>query len=128
MHIVRHPAFRWVITVILLVLMGFQLWSRSDQFQVFITPDTSHSLGGHKRELLPLFLAAFEFVEVDVDAVDSAVDEATKDLASRLEKTGDRDRGGNDCDSRRIGLVCGSSIGSLQAKENDAEDGRQDDR
>ena len=35
MHIVRHPAFRWVITVILLVLMGFQLWSRSDQFQVF---------------------------------------------------------------------------------------------
>ena len=35
MHIVRHPAFRWAITIILLGLMGFQLWSRSDQFQVF---------------------------------------------------------------------------------------------
>src|SRR5688500_12741182 len=35
MHIVRHPAFRWMITIILLVLMGFQLWPRSDQFHAF---------------------------------------------------------------------------------------------
>jgi hypothetical protein len=35
MHIIRHPAFRWFISVILLALMGYQLWSRSDHFQNF---------------------------------------------------------------------------------------------
>ena len=33
MRIVRHPAFRWILTFILLGLMGYQLWSRSDHFQ-----------------------------------------------------------------------------------------------
>src|SRR5688500_1514965 len=35
MHIVRHPAFRWMISIILLALMAYQLWSRSDHFQTF---------------------------------------------------------------------------------------------
>ncbi|HUR30492.1 MAG TPA: lysylphosphatidylglycerol synthase domain-containing protein, partial [Saprospiraceae bacterium] len=42
MHIIRHPAFRWAITIILMVLMGFQLWSRSDQFQVFKIASWQH--------------------------------------------------------------------------------------
>ncbi|HUR30393.1 MAG TPA: lysylphosphatidylglycerol synthase domain-containing protein [Saprospiraceae bacterium] len=35
MHIVRHPAFRWMISICLLVLMAYQLWVRSDHFQTF---------------------------------------------------------------------------------------------
>lgn len=35
MHIVRHPFFRWVACIILLALMAYQLWDRSDHFQNF---------------------------------------------------------------------------------------------
>ena len=35
MHIVRHPFLRWVICIILLALMAYQLWNRSDHFQNF---------------------------------------------------------------------------------------------
>ncbi len=35
MHIIRHPAFRWLFSIVLLVLMGYQLWSRSDHFESF---------------------------------------------------------------------------------------------
>lgn len=33
MRFIRHPAFRWLITFILLGLLGYQLWSRSDHFR-----------------------------------------------------------------------------------------------
>lgn len=32
MHLLRHPAVRWLVTIILLGLLGFQLWSRSNHF------------------------------------------------------------------------------------------------
>ncbi len=32
---IRNPAFRWLITFILLGLIGYQLWSRSDHFETF---------------------------------------------------------------------------------------------
>src|SRR5687768_6738299 len=35
MHIVRHPAFRWTVSFILLALMGYQFWARSDYFRAF---------------------------------------------------------------------------------------------
>lgn len=35
MRIIRHPSFRWVICIGLLVLMGYQLWDRSNHFQSF---------------------------------------------------------------------------------------------
>lgn len=35
MHIIRKPFFRWTGTALLLAIMGWQLWHRSDQFQNF---------------------------------------------------------------------------------------------
>src|SRR5688572_15459141 len=35
MHIIRHPAIRWMICIVLLVLMGYQLWTKSNHFQNF---------------------------------------------------------------------------------------------
>lgn len=35
MHIIRHPSFRWLLSITLLILMGYQLWSRSNHFETF---------------------------------------------------------------------------------------------
>ena len=43
MHIFRHAAFRWLISFVLLVLMGYQLWSKSNHFESFDSVSLSKS-------------------------------------------------------------------------------------
>lgn len=35
MHFLKHPSFRWLLSIVLLGLIGYQLWLRSDHFQSF---------------------------------------------------------------------------------------------
>ena len=43
MQFLKHPAFRWLLSILLLCLIGYQLWLRSDQIHSFRINDIRHA-------------------------------------------------------------------------------------
>src|SRR5215216_1763624 len=98
----------------------------ADQFEIGITANAGHNLGGQMRYFLDLCIQPLRIGEIELDAEYLFIDNISSNFERWVDQTKDSQSCNHNANRRRILIACDRAKQRLQTDENTSEHKCQD--